>query len=177
MKNMMKTMMMSVVAVVTAFFMTGCDETSLTPEKMNAVATTIGRTAGYACELSKTKTSVKECIATVLDVVAKVVPPENETFAQAWTPVIAEELQKLVAAGKIDEAGAQVAKTALGAACDGIDYVFIRYPKAKSAQELVSAATTGFIAGYKSVVTLAAGAEKPMVDEDAYKYIKARIAK
>ena len=85
--------------------------------------------------------------------------------------------KKLVAAGKLDEAGAKVAKMALGVACDGIDYVFVKYPKAKDVKELVSASTTGFVGGFKSVVTLAAGAEKPAIDEEAYKYLKSRMAK
>ena len=172
----MKKMMIGAVALAMAAFI-GCDEDLPSPEKINAVATTIGRTAGYACELAKTKTAVKDGIIQVLDVISTVVPGEGETFSQTWTPVIAEELQKLVVAGKLDEAGAQVAKMALSVACDGIDYVFVKYPKAKNVKELVSASTTGFVAGFKSVVTLAAGAEKPEIDEEAYKYLKSRMAK
>jgi outer membrane murein-binding lipoprotein Lpp len=172
-----KKMMIGAVALATAVFMVGCDKDLPSPEKINAVATTIGRTAGYACELAKTKTAVKDGIIQVLDVISTVVPREGEIFAQAWTPVITEELQKLVAAGKLDEAGAKVAKMALSVACDGIDYVFIKYPKAKDVKELVSATTTGFVTGFKSVVTVAAGAEKPAIDEEAYKYIKSRMAR
>lgn len=172
----LKIMMVAVVAFAMSMFIIGCNDT-LTPATMNAVATTIGRTAGYACELSKTKTAVKEGINTVLDAIVKVVPGENQTFAEAWTPVITEELQKLVTAGKLDAAGANVAKMALGVACDGIDYVFVKHPEAKNVQELVSSATAGFVSGYKSVVTLAAGSEKPEIDEEAYKYLKSKMAK
>ena len=175
--KMMKKMVIGAIALAMAAFMVGCDKDLPSPEKINAVATTIGRTAGYACELAKTKTAVKDGIVQVLDVISTIVPNEGETFSQAWTPVIAEELQKLVAAGKLDEAGAKVAKMALGVACDGIDYVFVKYPKAKDVKELVSASTTGFVGGFKSVVTLAAGAEKPAIDEEAYKYLKSRMAK
>lgn len=173
----MKKMMIGAVAFAMAAFMIGCDKDLPSPDKINAVSTAIGRTAGYACELAKTKTAVKDGIIQVLDVISTVVPSEGETFSQAWTPIIAEELQKLVAAGKLDEAGTQVAKMALSVACDGIDYVFVKYPKAKDVKELVSAATSGFVAGFKSVVTLAAGAEKPAIDEEAYKYLKSRMAK
>lgn len=172
----LKKMIISAAAAVAAILMVGCDKTP-SVEKINAIATTIGRTAGYACELSKTKTSVKEGIAKVFDVVATVVPTNGQTFAEAWTPVIEVEVNKLVEEGKLDAAGAAVAKMALGVACDGIDYVFVKYPKAKDAKELMSAATAGFIAGYKSVVNLAAGADKPEIDEDAYKYLKSRMAK
>lgn len=174
--KIMKTMMVGAVAVVMAFFIAGCDH-PLTPEKIEAVATTIGRTAGYACELSKTKTAVREAIAKVLDVIATVVPTENQTFSEAWTPVIAKDLQKLVDAGKLDSEGAKVAKLALGVACDGIDYVFVKYPKAKEVKELMSATTIGFINGYKSVVNLAAGATMSEIDKEAYEYLKAKMAK
>lgn len=171
----MKKIMICMLALA-SFFIAGCNDLP-TPERMTTIATVIGKTAGYACELSKTKTEVKEAIATVLDVASKVVPKEGETFTEAWTPVIAEELQKLVAAGKLDEASAQVAKLALNVACEGIDYIFVKYPKAKDVQELVSVAVAGFVDGYKSVVKLAAGAEKPAIDEEAYKYLKAKMAK
>lgn len=173
----MKKMMISAIAFVLAIFMVGCDNELPTADKINGVATAIGRTAGYACEFAKTKTAVKTGIIQVLDVISTVVPTEGQTFSQAWTSIIAEELQKLVSTGKLDAAGAQVAKTALNVACDGIDYVFVRYPNAKNVKELVSSASTGFINGFKSVVTLAAGAEKPEIDEEAYKYLKSRMAR
>lgn len=173
----MKKIIMSVVAAIMAAFMVGCDKT-ITVEKMTTISTVIGRTAGYACELSKTKTEVKEAIAKVLDIASTVVPTNGQTFVEAWTPVIEKELNALVEAGKIDAAGAQVAKVALGVACQGIDYVFIKYPKAKDVKELVSAAVTGFVNGYKSVVKLAAGAAKNFeIDEDAYRYLKSKMAK
>ena len=174
----MKKIIMSVVAAAMAFFIAGCDKgKDITPEKITTISTVIGRTAGYACELSKTKTEVKEVITKVLDIASTAVPTNGQTFVEAWTPVIDAELNKLVEAGKIDAAGAQVAKIALGVACEGIDYVFIKYPKAKEGKELVSAAVTGFVSGYKSVVTdaLKAG-EKPEIDEEALKYLKSKIA-
>lgn len=172
----MKKTIMSVVAAVMALFITGCDK-SITPERMTTISTVIGRTAGYACELSKTKTEVKEAIMKVLDTASAVVPTNGQTFVEAWTPVIDTELAKLVNEGKIDAAGAQVAKVALGVACQGIDYVFIKYPKAKEGKELVSAAITGFVSGYKSVVTLKAAVdEKLEIDEEALKYLKEKMA-
>lgn len=172
----MKKILMSIVAVF-AMFIAGCKE-EITVERMTTISTVIGRTAGYACELSKTKKEVKDAIAQVLDIASKVVPAEGQTFVEAWTPIIDAELNKLVEAGKIDAASAQIAKAALGIACQGIDYIFIKYPKAKNAKELVSAAVSGFVNGYKSVVTtsLAAGA-KVEIDEDAYKYLKSKMAK
>ena len=172
----MKKIIMSAIMVFMAVFMVGCDKTP-SVERITQIATVVGRTAGYACELSKTKQEVKDAIAKVLDTVAAVVPTNGETFVEAWTPIIEKELNALVEAGKIDAAGAQVAKVALGVACQGIDYVFIKYPKAKDAKELVSAAVIGFVNGYRSVVTLAAGTGKPEIDEDALKYLKEKMAK
>ena len=177
-------MIISAVAAATVIFMVGCDKTP-SVEKMTTISTVIGRTAGYACELSKTKTEVKEAIAKILDVASSAVPTNGQTFAEAWTPIIDAELAKLVEAGKLDATGAKVAKIALGVACDGIDYVFVKYPEAKEVKELVSAAITGFVGGYKSVVTcddcvdcvVKAGAAKPEIDEEAYRYLRSRMAK
>ena len=154
-------------------FLVGCDKLP-TPEKMTSIANLVGKTAGYVCELSKIKPEAKEAIFNVLDIVSKATPTNGETFVEAWTPIIDVELKKLVDAGKINEATAAVAKITLGIAADGIDYVFVKYPKAKDVENLVAAATTGFINGFKSVVALAADG-KPELDEDAYKYLKSKL--
>ena len=172
----MKKIIMSVLAAIMAIFVAGCKE-EVSVEKITKVATVVGRTAGYACELSKTKHEVKDAIAKVLDITSTIVPTNSQTFVEAWTPIIEKELNSLVEAGKINAADAHIAKIALGVACEGIDYVFVKYPKAKEAKDLTTAAVTGFIAGYKSVVTLAANANKPEIDEEALKYLKEKMAK
>lgn len=166
----------SIVAAASMFFIAGCGESDTLPtvEKMTSISTVIGKTAGYACELAKTKTAVKEGIMTVLDAVAKIVPDEGKTFTEAWSTTITEELQKLVDAKKIGSTETTLVKAALTAATEGIDYVFTKYPKAKEVKELVSATVDGFIAGYKSVASTAAGA-KPEIDEAAYNYIKSKM--
>lgn len=172
--NIKKTIMAVAVASMMAFI-GGCDKDLPTPEKMKAVSTVVGKTAGYACELAKTKKEVKDAIANVLDIVGKVTPTEDQTFVDAWTPVIDEELKKLVTAGKIGDSEATIAKFALTTATEGIDYVFVKYPKAKEVKDLVGAAVEGFIDGYKSVVSFAADG-KPEIDEEAYKYLKSKMA-
>lgn len=173
----MKKILMTIVAAVAMLFVAGC-KSEITVERMTTISIVIGRTAGYACELSKTKTEVKEAIARVLDVASTIVPTNGQTFVEAWTPAIDTEVNKLVDAGKLDAASAKLVKAALGIACQGIDYIFIKYPKAKDAKDLVSAAVTGFVFGYKSVVTNALKAgEKLDIDEDAYKYLKSKMAK
>lgn len=167
---------MCIIAAAIAFFMAGCNK-DITPEKITEVSTVIGRTAGYACELSKTKTEVKEAIIKVLDIASTAVPTNGQTFVEAWTPVIDAELAKFVAEGKITADDAKIAKVALNVACEGIDYVFVKYPKAKDVKNLVGAAVNGFVTGFKSVVTMKAGAEEKFeIDEDAMKYLKDKMA-
>lgn len=172
----MKKTLISCIAAALAVFMVGCDKLP-SVEKMTAISTLVGKTAGYACELAKTKTEVKNAIMTVLDVAVKVTPEEGKTFTETLAPVIDEELKKLVDAGKLKSDDAAIAKIALKTATEGIDYIFVKYPKAREVKELVSAAIEGFVAGYKSVVTLAANAEKPEIDEEAYSYLKSKLAK
>lgn len=177
----LKSLVACILAVSMSLFIVGCNEDDKLPtvEKITTISTIVGRTAGYACELSKTKTEVKESISVILDAVSNVVPEVGKSFTETWTPIIDTELNKLVEAKKLDASGAAVAKIALKAATEGIDYLFnVKFPKARNVQELVSAATTGFISGYRSVVTAALAAERalPEIDEDAMKYIKAKIS-
>jgi len=151
----------------------GCDKLP-TVEKMTEVSTVIGKTAGYVCELTKTKTEVKEAIFKVLDVVSTVVPTNGQAFVEAWTPVINEEVKKLIDSGKIDKKYETAITTSLYVVCNCIDYIFNKYPKAKEVEELVSAAVKGSINGYRSVVTLAVG-NNIDIDEEAYKYLKSKM--
>lgn len=170
----MKIMSMFMAAlVVFACGFSGCKSLP-SEDTLRATASSIGRAAGYAVELSKAKTEVKEAIITVLDVVAKAVPETNQTFIAAWKPLIDEEIGKLVTAGKLKETDAALVKSALYVACDGIDLLFTRYPKAKAYANLVSAATDGFISGFKSVVTFSASV-KADYDQEAYEILRKKF--
>ena len=168
----MKKVIMAVLASA-AIFMAGCDREPPTVERMTAISKAVGKTAAVAVELSKTKQEVRDGIAQVLDIVSKVVPAENETFAEKWAPIVNEEVDKLVEAGKLSDAQAVLVKNALYVACDGIDLIFVRYPKAKEYQELVSAAVTGFCDGFNSVASFAVAPDE--LDADAMKYLKGKI--
>ena len=173
----MKTILKMIMAIAAMFTIAGCNELP-TVEKITKVSKAVGKTAGYVCQLSKVKTEVKDAIVKAIDAVSTVVPTNGQTFAEAWTPLAESELKKLVDAGKLDESGAQIANQAISIVCDGIDYVFVKYPKAKDAKELVSAATSGFVTGFKSVVSFANGVDANIdIDEEAYKYLRLRIAK
>ena len=172
----MKTLktMLSIAMIAASAFIVGCDKELPSPEKMKTISNVVGKTAGFACELAKTKNEIKEGIVEVLDIVSVVVPTNNETFTEAWTPVIDAELKKLVEKGKIGDGEVAIAKIALNAATEGLDYVFVTYPKAKDVKYLVSSAVEGFVAGFKSVISLGADG-KPEIDEEAYKFIKAKL--
>lgn len=161
------------IAVACMTFVTGCKSLP-SEDTIRGTAESIGRAAGYAVELGKTKTEVKEAIIKVLDVAAKVVPETNQTFIAAWKPLIDDEVAKLVAAGKLKEDDAVLVKSALYVACDGIDLVFTRYPKARTYKNLVSAATGGFVTGFKSVVNFAGG-ERADYDKDAYEILRKKF--
>lgn len=149
MKKIILTVAVAFITAITT--LTGCKSIpSATTVETTAYA--IGVVGGYACELSKTKTSVREGIVTVLDIAAKVTPATNETFVAAWTPIIDEEVGKLVTAGKISEMEGTLIKNALNIAASSIDFMFTRHPTWKEYQELVSAAVDGFVSGFESVV-------------------------
>ena len=165
--------MFTAIIMACVMTVTGCK--SLPSETViRGTAESIGKAAGYAVELGKTKTEVKEAIVTVLDIAAKVVPETNQTFVAAWKPLIDEEVGKLVADGKLKETDALLVKSALYVACEGVDLVFTKYPKAREYKNLVSAATGGFVTGFKSVVNSADGT-RDSYDVDAYKILRAKF--
>lgn len=166
-------MFFAATAAVCAMLIAGCKSLP-SEEVIRGTASSIGRAAGYAVELGKTKAEVKEAIIKVLDVTAKVVPEMDQTFIAAWRPLIDDEVVKLVADGKLKDDEAALVKSALYVACDGIDLVFTRYPKARAYKNLVSAATGGFVAGFKSIVNFAGG-ERAGYDEDAYEILRKKF--
>lgn len=171
--KMIKTLIIGA-AVATSLFISGCDDLP-TPEKINSVAIVVGRTAGYACNLAKMDKTTKENVIAVLDVVSTAIPTNGQTFAEVWIPLADIEIKTLVDSGKLNTASALAVKIAVKAASEGIDYVFIKYPKAKDVEELVVAAVDGSITGFRSTIVMRAVANINDVDEDAFKYIKAKL--
>ena len=164
----MKLFSIAMAAMVACF--AGCKPLP-TEDVMRNTAESVGRAAGYAVQLTKTKTEVKAAIIEVLDTVSKIVPGAGQSFIAAWKPLIDDEVAKLIAAGKLKEENSALVKNILYVACDGVDLIFARYPKAREYKHLVSAATTGFVSGFKSVVTLPDNA-KTAYDEKAYEILK-----
>ena len=172
----MKTMktIAAIAACAMSFFISGCEKELPTPEKINAVAIVVGRTAGYACNLAKMDNATKESVMSVLDIVSTAIPTNGQTFTEVWMPLVDAELKKLVDAGKLNDVGYASAKIALTAAAEGIDYVFVKYPKAKDVKDLVASAVEGFVRGFKSTLAMNA-AMKAELDEGAYDYIKGKL--
>lgn len=170
----MKKIVCSAMAVA-MFALAGC-KTPPSEATMYGASEAIGRTAGYAVELSKTKQEVKDGIIQVLDVASAVTPKTNETFVVAWTPIVEEVVAEFQKEGKVDATEAMLIKSASLVACEGIDYVFIRYPEAKKYQNLVSAAVDGFVTGFKAVVKSNGFSVDPAFDQDAYNYLKMKMA-
>ena len=119
---------------------------------VNKTAYSLGMVSGYACQLAGASDNVKATVVQVLDIAVKVVPAKDQTYTEAWTPVIADEVDKLVEAGKLKADEAELVKTALGVACNGIDFWFARHPKWKEYSDIVDAAVTGYAAGFKTIV-------------------------
>ena len=129
----------------------GC-KTLPSADVVNKTAYSIGMVSGYACQLAGVDDNVKITIVNVLDTVVKVVPAPEQTFTEAWTSMITDEIAKLVEAGKLKADGAELVKSALSVACNGIDFLFTRHPKWKEYSDIVDAVVTGYTAGFETVV-------------------------
>lgn len=175
---MKKTLIGAVCAALAV--LVGC-KTLPSADIVNKTAYSLGMVSGYACQLAGVDDKVKATVVQVLDVAVKVVPAKDQTFTEAWTPVIAEEVAKLVEAGKLKSDEGELVKSALGVACNGIDFLFTRHPKWREYSDLVDAAVTGYAAGFKTIV-VPADAVRAAVDSNddvrAYvEYIKANDGK
>ena len=145
-------------AFVVAFFaaavfvLAGCDKLP-SADKIENVSKTRGQAAGLTGDLAKMSDKARTTTLEVMDIVDDVVPSVNQTFTDAWAPVIEETITKSVTEGKITSDEGAIVKTAMGAVTQGLDYVFeVRWPTAKDYKELVSAAVRGFTEGFKTVI-------------------------
>lgn len=127
----------------------------------------IGYAAGYAVELNKTNTEIKDTVVKILDITTLVIPETNETFSVVWKPIISSEIEKLVVTNKLKLNDSVIAKKILYIACDGLDLIFIRYPKIHEYKDLVSVAVNGFNNGFKNVI-IHNGAIRSEYDKESY---------
>ena len=138
--------------IVASVFISGCEK-EMTVERMTSISKAAGITAGYVCELSKTKESVRTAILNVLDIVTKLTPAEDQSFIDCWTPVVNTEVDKLVVSGVLTQTEGELVNLGREISASSLDFVFKKLPEAKKSKELVIAAIKGFSTGFKSVVT------------------------
>lgn len=161
--------------------LTGCKSVP-TPEQMKSTSTAIGVAAGLVANETKIDDNTRNAVVAVMEEVARATPAQGQSFEDAWTPVAKDVIAKLVADGKIDEGQGQLALAAFSIAVKGVDYIFdIRFPKAREYEELVAAASAGFIEGFLTVFKPVDPAKKsvaaPQPDEAALKWLREQTAK
>lgn len=172
--------MLMVLTAVSTIVSSGCKSIP-SVEIMKTTAASIGYAAGLVANETKINDKARNTIVEIVTEVSKVVPAQGQSFEDAWTPGAKELIAKLISDGKIDEGVGPVALAAFGVAVKGIDYIFdIRYPKAREYEELVAAAVSGFTEGFLSTFNPTneeARVSAIKVDEEAYKWLKAKAKK
>lgn len=140
------------VALISAFAFCGCDEVP-SADTVKTFSNMIGASAGMVVKLVGVDAETMNNINTVLSTVDKVVPDEDQTFEDAWTPFIDEGIQKLIDEGKVSETQAKLIKTGCSAAVKGLDRLFEKKPAWKKYDKIVVASVDGFLGGFRSVLT------------------------
>ena len=171
---MKKTIITLLAAACMAFV--GCDREP-TPAQMEATADAVGRAAGYVANQTKIDEKSRAVTIEIMTKAADVTPTNNQSFAEAWTPIAKETTDKLVAEGKLDAGQAVLVLCSFDVACKGLDYlVTVRYPKVKKYENLMSAAVKGFTGGFLEVfkpanAKLMSAEKDTKYDKEAYEYL------
>ena len=170
----MKKIIATLMAALTLAFV-GCDKEP-TPEKMKTVADAVGRAAGFVANQTKIDDKSREVVIEIMTKASEIVPKEDESFVDAWSPIAKEITDKLVTEGKIDAGQSILINGAVNVACRGLDYlVTVRFPKVKKYENLVSAGVEGFTGGFLAVFTpanAAVAAKAPAnYDKEAYDFL------
>lgn len=180
----MKKLLVIAAAVITTLF-TGCTPNA---EQVKAAATAIGTAAGLVANQTKIDPVARNTAIDILGEVRTYIPSGDQTFVDAWSPIIDAKIAELVKAGKITTAVGTLVKPAALMAAQAIDYTFDRYPKAKKSEELVRAGATGVIDGFLTVFKPAncdekdgcsdctvRAAAKASYDKKAYEYFQKKF--
>ena len=118
-------------------------------EQVNKTATAIGYAAGLVANQTKIDDSARNILIEVLGDVRSCVPAKEQSFEDAWTPVIKSRVTEFVEAGKLDAATGNLVTTVAIMAAKAVDYMFdVRFPKAKQYEELVRAGVSGALDGF-----------------------------
>jgi len=136
---------------IAALCIAGCDDVP-SAETVTVLSNTIGASAAMVVKLAGVDKTVVDNINNVLAIVDKVVPNKDQSFEDAWTPLIKEEVEKLLQKGKLNEAQAKLVTLGLNAAVKGLDRLFEKKPEWKKYDQVVVGAIGGFIEGFQSVL-------------------------
>ena len=166
-------------ATAAALFVAGCT-TIPSVEKMFTISRAVGYAAGMVTNEIKMDNTVRNQVIAIWTEVAVCIPETNQTFEAAWTPIAQRHVDELVKEEKIDASQAVLIMLAFKAAVNGVDYIFVRFPKAKDYKELTVAALDGFNEGFlmvfKPVNSFAVSAGKESAyegyDKEAFEYLK-----
>ncbi len=180
----MKKLLMIAATVITTLF-TGCTPDA---EQINKTASAIGVAAGLVANQMKIDPVARNTAIDILGEVRTYIPSGDQTFVDAWSPIIDTKIAELVKTGKITAAVGALVKPAALMAAQAIDYTFDRYPKAKNSEELVRAGATGTIDGFLTVFKPAncdgkddcsdctvRAAAKDSYDKKAYEYFQKKF--
>lgn len=139
--------LLALVACAT-MFVTGCDKVP-DASTVSALSTTLGVSAAAVVKLIGVDAQTVANINEVLSAVDRVVPDKDQTFVDAWTPIVEEQIAKLKEKGKLNDKTAEIVAKALEAAMKGLDRLFEKKPTWKQYDEVVVGAINGFIIGFQ----------------------------
>ena len=134
-----------------ALCIAGCDDVP-SAEAVATLSGTLGASAGIVVKLAKVDATTVASINNVLDIVDKVVPNQDQTFEQAWSAIVEEQVEKFLQEGKLNETQAKLVKLGLNAAIKGLDRLFEKKPEWKKYDQVVVGAVGGFISGFRGVI-------------------------
>lgn len=178
----MKKFLFSVVAA--AVVLAGCKSIP-SASSMEKTSKAVGAAAALVANQTKMSDAQCEAVVSAMKQVRECVPAAGQSFDEAWTPIAKATVQKFVDEGKITKLEGDIVLMAFSVAVKGVDYIFdVRYPKARQYEELTRAAVGGFCDGFLayfncggcSDCTVRSAKDADLVDEEAYEYLKARLA-
>lgn len=148
-----------------------------TVDTMTKTSTAIGYSAGLVANQIKIDDVSRNAVIDIVNKVNSVIPNADQSFTDVWMPIATAHVAKLVNEKKIDAGQANLILGAFKVAVNGLDYLFdVRWPKAKTYEELVVAAVHGFNNGFLTTFKPAdtVSAEKIEYDIPAFNYLKAK---
>lgn len=95
--------------------------------------------------------NVKVAIYEVTTAIESVVPAQDQTYAQAITPVVNATVDKLIAQGKISTEEGSLIKEACMVLASGVDLALIKYPKAKEVSANTNLIVKSFMKAFNTV--------------------------